>query len=46
LVNNAPRQLTDMSDDQISFGLMIAFAASTIIAWLATRYDWGRKSRY
>ena len=31
---------------QVAFGMALSFVTSTIIAWLATRYDWGRKSRY
>jgi hypothetical protein len=31
---------------QIGFGLLLTFVATTIVAWLATRYDWGKKSRY
>lgn len=27
-------------------GLLLCFVASTLIAWLAVRYDWGRKGRY
>lgn len=34
------------SEAQIAFGMALSFVTSTIIAWLATRYDWGRKSRY
>ena len=34
------------SDAQIAFGMALSFVTSTIVAWLATRYDWGRKSRY
>jgi len=31
---------------QVAAGLLISFFASTLIAWLAVRYDWGWKSRY
>jgi hypothetical protein len=34
------------SDATMAFGFALSFITSTIIAWLATRYDWGRKSRY
>lgn len=30
----------------VVLGLTLSFFASTAIAWLAVRYDWGRKSRY
>lgn len=33
-------------DIQIPAALMMAFVSSAIIAWLAVRYDWGRKGRY
>ncbi|MCI0492857.1 MAG: hypothetical protein L0Z07_07965 [Planctomycetes bacterium] len=31
---------------QFAAGLLGSFVISTLIAWLAVRYDWGRKSRY
>ena len=31
---------------QVATGLITSFVISTLIAWLAMRYDWGRKSRY
>jgi ABC-type transport system involved in multi-copper enzyme maturation permease subunit len=31
---------------QTAFGLITSFCISTLVAWLAMRYDWGRKSRY
>jgi ABC-type transport system involved in multi-copper enzyme maturation permease subunit len=31
---------------QVIFGMILSFAISTIVAWLAMRYDWGWKSRY
>ena len=34
------------SEAQVAFGMALSFVTSTIIAWLAVRYDWGRKSRY
>ncbi len=34
------------TEAQVAFGMALSFITSTIIAWLATRYDWGRKSRY
>jgi hypothetical protein len=27
-------------------GMILCFVLSTLVAWLAVRYDWGRKSRY
>jgi hypothetical protein len=38
--------LFDMTALQIAAGLLLSFIVSTLIAWLAVRYDWGRKSRY
>ena len=29
-----------------AFGLVLSFCIGTVLAWLAMRYDWGRKSRY
>jgi hypothetical protein len=31
---------------ELAFGIAISFTVSTILAWLAVRYDWGKKSRY
>jgi ABC-type transport system involved in multi-copper enzyme maturation permease subunit len=36
----------DPSPLQTAFGLATSFAISTFLAWLAVRYDWGKKSRY
>jgi hypothetical protein len=41
-----PESLGDMTEAQVTLGLMTCFAASTVLAWLAVRNDWGRKSRY
>ncbi len=30
----------------VIFGIVLSFVTSTLIAWLAVRYDWGRKGRY
>jgi len=30
----------------IAAGFILSFAICTLLAWLAMRYDWGRKSRY
>lgn len=35
-----------LSNLQIGAGFMASFVVSTIVAWLAMRYDWGQKSRY
>jgi ABC-type transport system involved in multi-copper enzyme maturation permease subunit len=31
---------------QVALGMVLSFVISTLIAWLAMRYDWGWKSRY
>jgi hypothetical protein len=36
----------DPSAPEVIFGLAVSFAISTIVAWLAVRYEWGKKSRY
>jgi hypothetical protein len=41
-----PSDPTDMSAFQMAFAMLINFVLGTLIAWLAVRYDWGRKSRY
>ena len=38
--------LSDMTEAQVALGLISCFAASTVVAWLAVRNDWGWKSRY
>lgn len=46
--NGWPRGMSDMFDlteAQISAGLVGSFVVSTAIAWLAVRNDWGQKSR-
>jgi hypothetical protein len=30
----------------VVLGMILSFVMSTLVAWLAMRYDWGRKSRY
>jgi hypothetical protein len=34
------------TESQASLGMFLSFVISTIVAWLAMRYDWGWKSRY
>lgn len=34
------------TEAQVAFGMALTLIANTLIAWLAVRYDWGRKSRY
>jgi hypothetical protein len=36
----------DLTLMQFVVGLILTFVACTLIAWLAVRYDWGKKSRY
>jgi hypothetical protein len=43
---HAPNRFWDMSSNQVAVGLTLSIAASAILAWLAVRNDWGRKSRY
>jgi hypothetical protein len=38
--------LRDPTPPQVAFGLATSFTISTLLAWLAVRYDWGKKSRY
>ena len=42
----APNRFWDMSTNQVAIGLILSIATSAILAWLAVRNDWGRKSRY
>ena len=46
LLQTPPESLGELSEAQVTAGLMICFGANTVLAWLAVRYDWGRKSRY
>ena len=45
---DAPRPglMANPTTPQLIFGVAISFTLSTILAWLAVRYDWGKKSRY
>ncbi|MEX2310389.1 MAG: hypothetical protein WD738_22670 [Pirellulales bacterium] len=36
----------EMSKQQVAVGMIISSVICTSVAWLAMRYDWGRKSRY
>ena len=36
----------DLNESRLAFGLVVSFCISTLFAWLAMRYDWGRKSGY
>jgi hypothetical protein len=36
----------DLTENQVAVAMAINIVACTLMAWLATRYDWGRKSRY
>ena len=46
IVPGAQPSWWEPTNPQIAFGMLLSFVTSTIIAWLAMRYDWGRKSRY
>jgi hypothetical protein len=41
-----PEGLMQITDVHIATGFALCFVVCTVIAWLAMRYDWGRKSRY
>jgi hypothetical protein len=45
-VTDPPNRLIDMSEPQVTTGFLLTFFVSTVLGWLAVRYDWGRKSRY
>jgi hypothetical protein len=45
-INDAPTRMVDMSFGQLGLGFLVTFVTSTVLGWLAMRYDWGRKSRY
>lgn len=45
-LGHAPNRFWDMSTNQVAIGLILSTATSAILAWLAVRNDWGRKSRY
>jgi ABC-type transport system involved in multi-copper enzyme maturation permease subunit len=36
----------DLTEPQLAWGFLLTFVFSTLLAWLAVRNDWGRKSRY
>jgi hypothetical protein len=40
-----PSDPTALSASQTAIAMLINFVVGTLIAWLAVRYDWGRKSR-
>jgi hypothetical protein len=40
------RNWSEPTPAKIVGGSIVTFTVSTILAWLAVRYDWGRKSRY
>jgi hypothetical protein len=37
---------TEPTPNEIMVGLLTTFVVCAVVAWLAMRYDWGRKSRY
>jgi hypothetical protein len=41
-----PSDPTNMSASQMAIAMLINFVVGTLIAWLAVRYDWGRRGRY
>jgi len=46
--SDAPRPslMANATTPQLVFAVAISFTLSTLVAWLAVRYDWGKKSRY
>jgi hypothetical protein len=44
--NHAPARMAEMSRSELALGFLFTFVVSAVLGWLATRYDWGRKSRY
>jgi hypothetical protein len=45
-ISDVPLRMVDMSYGQLGLGFLVTFVVSTMLGWLAMRYDWGRKSRY
>jgi hypothetical protein len=45
-MQSPPDTVEQLSEFHVATSLVACFFASTVIAWLAVRYDWGRKSRY
>ena len=45
-ISHAPIRMLEMTDSQVTTGFLFTFFVSTVLGWLAVRYDWGRKSRY
>jgi len=45
-IESSPGKLSQISTAQAAAGLVLSFVLCTLLAWLAMRYDWGRKSRY
>jgi hypothetical protein len=43
---NTWNDLHEMTDTQAVIGFSVSFLVSTIVAWLAMRFDWGWKGRY
>ena len=46
LAQRPPSRLQLMSAAQVACGFFLTFITTTALAWLAMRYDWGKKSRY
>ena len=45
-VGKDPTTFWEPTTNEMATALITSFVISTALAWLATRYDWGRKSRY
>jgi hypothetical protein len=44
--NWRPENPSQLTETQLAWGFLLTFLFSTLLAWLAMRNDWGRKSRY
>jgi hypothetical protein len=45
-VETASTEFADLTEGQTVVAMLVSFVVSMLVAWLAVRYDWGRKSRY
>jgi hypothetical protein len=44
--NDWAKNPLELTETQLAWGFLLTFFFSTLLAWLAMRNDWGRKSRY
>jgi hypothetical protein len=45
-IADLPDDALHLTEPQLAAAMLLNFVVGTLIAWLAVRYDWGRKSRY